>query len=71
MNAILILPKYISSILAVIMVGWALTVQNVSNYQAVKRDIVLTVLIPAFVKMDGKDFCVINLIVGKYFASTL
>ena len=53
------------------MVGWDLTVQNVSNYQDVKMDIVLTVLIPAFVKMGGKDFCVINLIVGKYFASTL
>ena len=48
------------------MVGWDLIVQNVSNYQDVKMDIVLTVLILVFVKMDGKDFCVINLIVGKY-----
>jgi hypothetical protein len=53
------------------MVGWDLAVQNVSNYQDVKMDIVLTFLIPVFVKMDGKDFCAINLIVGKYFASTL
>ena len=38
---------------------------NVSNYQVVKMDIVLTALIPAFAKRDGKAFCVINLIVGK------
>ena len=71
MDAVLILPKYISSKLDVIMVGWDLTVENVSNYQDVKMDIVLTGLTPAFVKMDGKGFYVINLIVGKYFASTV
>ena len=47
------------------MVGVDLIVMNVSNYQVVKMDIVRTALIPAFAKKDGKDFCVINLIVGK------
>ena len=47
------------------MVGVDLIVMNVSNYQVVKMDIVRTALIPAFAKRDGKDFCVINLIVGK------
>ena len=47
------------------MVGVDLIVMNVSNYQVVKMDIVRTALIPAFAKRDGKDFFVINLIVGK------
>ena len=51
------------------MVGVDLIVMNVSNYQVVKMDIVLTALIPAFAKRDGKDFCVINLIVGKLLLS--
>ena len=49
------------------MVGVDLIVMNVSNYQVVKMDIVRTALIPAFAKRGGKDFCVINLIVGKLF----